>query len=47
LPKLLKKYARYEGLIIDDLGYINETNMEATAGSSRSLPTVTKTAALS
>jgi DNA replication protein DnaC len=31
LPKLLKKFARYEGLIIDDLGHINETNMEATA----------------
>jgi DNA replication protein DnaC len=28
LSKLIKKYARYEGMIIDDLGYIRQTREE-------------------
>ena len=28
LSKLIKKYARYEGMIIDDLGYIRQTRGE-------------------
>ena len=28
LSKLIKKYARYEGMIIDDLGYIRQTRDE-------------------
>jgi DNA replication protein DnaC len=28
LSKLIQKYARYEGMIIDDLGYIRQTREE-------------------
>jgi len=28
LSKLIKKYSRYEGMIIDDLGYIRQTREE-------------------
>ena len=28
LSRLIKKYSRYEGMIIDDLGYIRQTREE-------------------